>query len=195
MLRRSSILKLEIDHSISPSSKSPLCSSHARRSPDITGTSSDQMLVFVIDIFLCHLVEEQHATQWAVASYSHTSLFYLTQKKKVQTPHDPLGWTPPADFLFIALPDVQGLQQRISRVVGFLNCHGHNSNFRVVQVETVQKISRACRPLSRQTSESLYKKAENELLIFVLFPPCTPAPSPALLSHLLIPPWCCHAKV
>lgn len=76
------------------------------------------------------------------------------------------------------------------RLVGFLNCRGHNSNFRVVQVETVQKISRACRPLSRQTSESLYKKAENELLIFVLFP-CTAS----LLSHLLIPPWCCHAKV
>lgn len=56
----------------------------------------------------------------------------------------------------------------------FLNCRGHNSNFRVVQVETVQKISRACRPLSRQTSESLYKKAENELLIFVLFSPLHP---------------------
>ncbi len=47
-----------------------------------------------------------------------------------------------------------------------LNCRGHNSNFRVVQVETVQEISQACRPLSQQTSESLYKKAENELLIF-----------------------------
>lgn len=46
------------------------------------------------------------------------------------------------------------------------NCHGHNSNFRVIQVEMGQEISQACRPLSQQTSESLYKKAENELLIF-----------------------------
>lgn len=38
----------------------------------------------------------------------------------------------------------------------------------VVQAERLQEISEASRPLSQQTSESLYKKAENELLIFLL---------------------------
>lgn len=67
-----------------------------------------------------------------------------------------------------------------------LNCHGHNSNFMVVQVETMQEISQACRPLSQQTSESLYKKAENELLIFLFsFAPSLSHPPPVLSFNSL----------
>lgn len=74
----------------------------------------------------------------------------------------------------------------------------HQSNFRAVKVDVVQKISRACRPLSRQTSESLYKKAENELLIFRFYPPTSTSSSSSSQhppSHLLIPPRYCHAVV
>lgn len=73
----------------------------------------------------------------------------------------------------------------------------HQSNFRAVKVDVVQKNSRACRPLSRQTSESLYKKAENELLIFRFYPPTstTSSSSQHPPSHLLIPPRYCHAVV
>lgn len=59
----------------------------------------------------------------------------------------------------------------------------HQSNFRAVKVDVVQKISRACRPLSRQTSESLYKKAENELLIFRFYPPPPPPAAAAANTH------------
>lgn len=177
------LLHLNLSSSISPSSsdywyslfflkgESPLYSWNESRSPDITGTSSGQTLVFVIHIFLYHLVIR--ATCYAMGSSVVVIYLYSTQLKTTRYSQYTIQWVE-LHLLLISLPDVQGLQQKISRVVGFLNCRGHNSNFRVVQVETVQKISRACRPLSRQTSESLYKKAENELLIFVLFSPLHP---------------------
>lgn len=136
-------------------------------------------------ISLDHLVQEQHVTQLVVLCA--VSVLILTQNNSDEqgtVGTQSIGLNSTARFLLMSLPDVQGLQRKISGVVGFLNCCGHNSNFRVVQVEMVQKISRACRPLSRQTSESLYKKAENELLIFVLFPPAPTTLSPSSLTYL-----------
>lgn len=56
----------------------------------------------------------------------------------------------------------------------------------------LQKISQACRPLSQQTLGSLYKKAENELLIFRFYPaPPTRRTLPLTYSPSVLS---CHSR-